>query len=224
MGSGGSVPGLEHVLAEAQRRSLIGQLPISEQIAHSEGFLRALGQETIDGPALELGSGGGLPGLVIAVLDPELHLVLLDSSRRSTDFLAWAVDELNLSSRVKLVAARAEEAGRDERYRGRFTAVLARSFARPAVTAECAAPFLRVGGRLVVSEPPATNSRSSSGSGQEGSLSPVRWSVEGLSELGLMPELELRDAFGFAILRQCTLCPSRYPRRVGIPAKRPLFP
>ena len=215
-------PALDDVLAQAHQRSLIGQLPVKEQVAHSEGFLRALNRETLDGPVLDLGSGGGLPGLVVAALCPDVHLVLLDSSRRSTDFLAWAIDELHLSTRVKVVAARAEEAGRDERYRGGFAAVVARSFARPGVTAECAAPLLKVGGRLVVSEPPAPASRSVS-SGQEGPLPADRWPVDGLAELGLVPEVELRDDFGFAIVRQRSLCPSRYPRRVGIPSKRPLF-
>ena len=213
---------LEQVLLEAQRRSLIGKLPIAGQVAHSKGFLEALCREAFEGPVLELGAGGGLPGLVLAIEDPGLHLVLLDSARRSVDFLDWAVAELQLSSRVRIVTARAEEAGRDEDYRGQFAAVVARSFARPAVTAECAAPFLQVGGRLVVSEPPAGPAEPTPVAGP--APPPTgRWPVEGCAELGLVPELAIRGAFGFAVLRQRTLCPERYPLRPGIPAKRPLF-
>ena len=47
--------------------------------------------------------------------------------------------------------------------------------------------------------------------------------ARGCAELGLTPELSLREAFGFAVLRQTSACPDRYPRRTGIPAKRPLF-
>jgi len=54
---------------EARRRSLIGSPPLARQKAHSEGFLRVLLLEAVDGPVLELGSGGGLPGLVLAVED-----------------------------------------------------------------------------------------------------------------------------------------------------------
>ena len=219
---------LDRVLAEAQQRSLIGKLALQSQIAHSEGFLEALFLEPFEGSVLELGAGGGLPGLVLAVQAPDLRLVLLDSARRSVDFLSWAVEELGIAARVEIVTARAEEVGRDERYRARFSAVVARSFGKPAVTAECAAPLLKVGGRLIVSEPPPSSpaSPASGGGGAPaGVRSPVegRWPEAGCAELGLRFELELRGAFGFAILRQQRPCLDRYPRRSGIPAKRPLF-
>ncbi|MGD0439911.1 MAG: RsmG family class I SAM-dependent methyltransferase [Acidimicrobiales bacterium] len=210
---------LERVLGEARSRSLTGNLPFDAQRAHSEGFLRALRLETIDGPVLELGSGGGLPGLVLALEDRSLRLVLLDSARRSTEYLSWAIAELNLSSRVEVVHMRAEQFGRQDRFRGAFAAVVARSFGLPAVTAECAAPFLKVGGRLIVSEPPPDDSDTA----RETSLLARRWPVEGCKTLGLAPEFSLRDEFGYAVLRQVFPCPDRYPRRPGIPGKRPLF-
>ncbi|MGA3352214.1 MAG: RsmG family class I SAM-dependent methyltransferase [Acidimicrobiales bacterium] len=183
--------------------------------------MRALLLEAVETPVLELGSGGGLPGLVMALEDQELRLVLVDSARRSVEFLRWAVDELEISERVDIVHARAEQVGRDPRYREGFAAVLARSFGPPAVTAECAAPLLRVGGRLIVSEPPAKDPV------QDLALAslpaPDRWPPQGCAELGLKPELALRDPFGFAVIRQVSQCPERFPRRTGIPAKRPLF-
>jgi len=201
----------------------VGNLPLATQKAHSEGFLRTLLREPVEGPVLELGSGGGLPGLVLAVEDQDLRLVFLDAAQRSSDFLRWAVDELQLSSRVEVVNARAEQLGREESYRGGFAAVVARSFASPAVTAECAAPFLRLGGRLIVSEPPGSGSGQVGDRGEAVLAQSDRWPVEGCLKLGLVPEVNLREAFNFAVLRQASPCPGRYPRRPGIPAKRPLF-
>jgi len=159
---------------------------------------------------------------VIATEDQDLRLMLLDSANRSVEFLNWAVDELDLSPRVTVIDARAEDLGRNEEFRGSFDAVIARSFAPPAVTAECAAPLLRVGGRLIVSEPPGYAQRAGS-TGASSLPSAQRWPAEECGKLGLTPLLSVYDGFGFAILRQTVACPEHYPRRPGIPSKRPLF-
>ncbi len=95
----------------------------------------------------------------------------------------------------------------DPSLRGQFDLVVARSFGKPAVTAECAAGFLHVGGFLVVSEPPDVTDE-------------TRWEPEGLAELGLE---DSGQQVGCQVMRAVSLCPERFPRRVGIPAKRPLF-
>lgn len=177
-------------------------------MANAQGFLDALPG---DGLVIDLGSGGGLPGLVIAVERPALELVLLDSSKRRTDFLVEVCEALDLVDRVLVVRARAEEYAREPGNRCQATAVVARSFGPPAVTAECGAPLLRAGGVLLVSEPPGDG--------------PGRWPSAGLAELGL--ELGERRATGAATIQTLVAarpCPDRYPRRVGIPTKRPLFP
>ena len=213
---------LEAVLREAQRSSLIGGGPIETQLAHAQAFLRVLLLEEPCGPVLDLGSGGGLPGLVLALADQRLQLSLVDSSRRSADFLRWAVAELGVSARVETLNARAEDLGRDDTYRGYFAVVVARSFGPPAVTAECAAPFLQVDGRLIVAEPPADTSRPS-GLTALGAPDSDRWPRQGCLQLGLVPETAVSQPFAFAVLRQNSPCPERYPRRSGIPSKRPLF-
>jgi 16S rRNA (guanine527-N7)-methyltransferase len=90
--------------------------------------------------------------------------------------------------------------------RGRFVAVVARSFGPPAVTAECGAPLLEVGGRLVVSEPPRTEGR---------------WA--GCAVLGVGPAVRLPGPPTLVVLTQVAACPDRFPRRTGLPAKRPLW-
>jgi 16S rRNA (guanine527-N7)-methyltransferase len=158
--------------------------------------------------ALDLGSGGGLPGLPLAVAGPDTAWVLLEGGQTRAEFLRGAIARLNLEDRVEVVAERAETAARGPR-RGSFDLVVARSFASPAATAECGAPFLCIGGQLIVAEPPG---------GQ-----PDRWSPEGVSRLGLRIGERIPAPTAYQTLVQVAPCPERFPRRVGVPAKRPLF-
>jgi 16S rRNA (guanine527-N7)-methyltransferase len=158
---------------------------------------------------VDLGSGGGVPGLVLALELPGTAWLLLDSNTRRTAFLGEAVEQLGLVDRVRIWEGRAEVAGRDPAVRAGADAVVARGFAGPAVTAECAAPLLGVGGRLIVSEPPGTSGE--------------RWDPAALHQLGLGPPRLVQGDYTYVILEQGALCPDRFPRRVGVPGKRPLF-
>lgn len=171
-------------------------------------MLRGLG--STEGPVLDLGSGGGVPGLVLAFCFPDRTVTLLDGSDRRTAWLRQAVALCDLGERVEVVTLRAELAGHDTRYRGRFPAVVARSFSTPPVTAECAAALLAPTGVLVVSEPPSAGTD--------------RWPAAPLAEVGLVPGALVETASGhFQVLRLDGQCPDRYPRRTGVPAKRPLY-
>ncbi len=200
---------VREVLEEARALGFLGPGPVEGHIEHAQGFVQAVGHER-PRRVVDLGSGGGIPGLVLAQAWPEVSMMLLDSSERRTRFLAEAVRRLEAEERVTVVRGRAEEVGRDGAWRGWGDLVAARGFGPPAVTAECAAPLLGVRGRLVVSEPP-----------EEG---PERWPPHGLEPLGLRPSGRLEQAFSrFQVLRQDHPCPEGFPRRPGIPEKRPLF-
>lgn len=209
---------LRTVLRRSQRLGYIGGTDLERHIEHALGFAEVIG--VAPDRALDLGSGGGLPGLVLAHHWPGSSWVLLDGSQTRTTFLDHAVGELGLDDRVTVVRGRAEEVGHEANRRQAFDLVVARSFGPPAVVAECAGPFLRIGGTLVVSEPPETGDR---------------WAFPNeLADLGLErrrpPAGEASgtaegrsDVGSYAALVQVATCPARYPRRVGIPAKRPLF-
>lgn len=198
---------LVSVLEEANALGFLGSSPVDAHIDHARGFARAWGGLP-PGRFVDLGSGGGVPGVVLALAWPEATGVLLDANERRTAFLERTVAHLGLHPRVTVRRERAEVAGRDVALRGWADLVTARAFGSPAVTAECAAPLLTVGGRLVVSEPP-------DGSG--------RWPESGLATLGMVPIRVVSAGARYAVVRQVTPCPERFPRRVGIPAKRPLF-
>jgi 16S rRNA (guanine527-N7)-methyltransferase len=159
---------------------------------------------------VDLGSGGGVPGLVLATHWPASTWTLIEAGRRRSAFLDAAVTRLGLADRARIAPERAEVVGRDPMHRGAYTLVVARSFGPPAVTAECAAPLLATGGLLVVSEAP----------GSDG----ARWHAGGLAGLGMSPVQLIGDVAGtFQVLLQRSTCPHTYPRRVGVPSKRPVF-
>ena len=200
------------VLERARALGFLGPGPVVNHIDHARAFS---GQVPRQATVLDLGSGGGIPGLVVAHDRPGIELVLLDAMERRGEFLHWAVGILELGDRVQVVIDRAETAARLPELRHAFDVVLSRSFGAPAVTAECAVGFLRPpdrstpGGALVVSEPPPGAAR--------------RWSAELLSTLALRDEgLSDGDGARLRVLRAVGPCDDRYPRRVGVPAKRPL--
>jgi 16S rRNA (guanine527-N7)-methyltransferase len=160
--------------------------------------------------AVDLGSGGGLPGLPLAVSWPNSTWVLLEANRRRAGFLVEAIAALELADRVRVRHQRAEETGRDSALRGSADLVVIRSFGPPAVSAECAAPLLRVGGAIVIGEPPPGRDES-------------RWPEAGLAQLGLARGRAISEPIALQRLDQVAVCPARFPRRTGIPSKRPLF-
>ncbi len=214
--AGDSPAALHELLAEARAAGFLGPGPLEPQIHHAEGFATVARHLSPAGAVslVDLGSGGGLPGLVVAVGWPDAAVALLEANGRRAAFLRRAVDRLGLATRVRVLEERAEVCGRQEGLRAGFDGALARSFGRPAVVAECTAPLLKPGGWLVVSEPPWT------GSDEDHD---VRWPTEPLRQLGLEPADVVHGDFEFRTLRQAGPCPERFPRRNGVPAKRPLF-
>ena len=159
-------------------------------------------------------------------------MVLLEANERRARFLEQAVVACDLQQRVGVVHQRAEIYGRDPSHRATFDGVVARSFGSPAVVAECAAPLLRVGGWLIVSEPPGENGTAAANAdfgvdqadpGDITAEETGRWPAEKLAPLGLKPLESVRTEFGYQILRQVLPCPERFPRRNGVPSKKPLF-
>jgi 16S rRNA (guanine527-N7)-methyltransferase len=158
----------------------------------------------------DLGTGGGVPGLVLASRWRGARAVLVDSNHRRCEALRDAVVVLGLDGRAEVVEARAEAAAHSEALRARFQVVTARGFASPPVTAEIASGFVADGGIVVVSDPPDP--------------APERWPAGPLAELGFAGAVLRAGSEGhFAILEKVHPTPVRYPRGVGKPAKRPLW-
>lgn len=160
------VPALQAIRA----RGAIGEASIEDAILHAEHFVRKI-PDTARTLA-DLGSGGGLPGLVIIARRPELSVTLVERRATRADLLRRAVAALEADDRVTVVADDVRSLA--ERSPGSFDVVTARSFAASPITARWAGALLRPGGVLVVSEPPDDN--------------PERWPEDLLSRHGLVDQ------------------------------------
>lgn len=203
-------PGTLHdVLEESRALGLLGPSPVAGQVAHADDLVEIVGD--FSGRMLDLGSGGGLPGLVLFARWSGARGVLLDAQRRRCDFLLRAVGRLGMSDRVEVRCGRAEVLARDDGLREGFDLVVARSFGPPPVTAECAVGFLRRGGELVVTEPPDSDPE-------------LRWDPAGMAELGFGAAVAQRAGETGAVrITLANVVSDRWPRRDGMPAKRPLW-
>lgn len=162
---------LEDVLGAAQRLGTLGALAIPEVIAHARHFVDAL--SAITGRVIDIGTGAGVPGLVIAVDRPDLTVVLTDRRQTRMDALARGVTAMGISDRVSVLTADVALLGHTGEHAATYDAVVCRGFASPEVTATLARPLLKNGGTLIVSEPPVPD--------------PSRWPVELLNRLGFGP-------------------------------------
>jgi 16S rRNA (guanine527-N7)-methyltransferase len=158
----------------------------------------------------DLGSGAGLPGLVLAIARPEAEVVLVESVGKKCAWLARTIEDLGLQN-VRVACARAEEL--DE---GAFDVVAARALASLSVLCEYAAPLLREGGSLVAWKGAVDAAEEADGLHAAEVLGLERVEVRAVEPY---PASERRTLHVF---RKLAPTPAGYPRRPGMAAKRPL--
>jgi 16S rRNA (guanine527-N7)-methyltransferase len=164
---------------------------------------------------VDVGSGAGLPGVPMLIADPTLAVTLVESSERRCQFLELVVDELGFET-ATVVRARAEEAGRDPALRARFELAVARAVAPLPVLVEYTLPLLREGGVLA----------SPKGSRARRELMEAEAAIAALGGVAEEPQLlslpaEAHEQLVLFVRRTGAL-DDRYPRRPGIPSKRPI--
>ena len=143
---------LHRILSEIQRRGGIGRVTIDDAIAHADLFVVALSTDVSGGRLVDIGSGGGLPGLAIVSRRPDLSVTLVERRHKRADLLRFGVRGLDAGDRVRVIASDVESLIRLEP--GEFDVVTARSFGPLSEVIHIAAALLRPGGLLIVSEPP----------------------------------------------------------------------
>ena len=194
------------VLAANRRLNLTGAKNGTAFAAHIADALTLAAD--MAGPLIDVGSGNGVPGIPLA-LATGARVTLLEPIKKRAAFLAGALTQLGLEGEA--VAGRAEDVARDTAYREKFGTATARAVASAPTVAELTVPFLAIGGRALL---------------QRGSLeTPERNAVaDAALVLGaeLIAERTLDGERRILILEKRAPTSPRFPRKNGIPAKRPL--
>lgn len=163
------------------------------------------------GKVIDVGTGAGFPGVPIKIYRPDLKLTLLDSLNKRVNFLSAACEAAGLS--VELVHARAEEGGRDPRYREKFDAAFARAVAAMPVLAEYCLPYVKVGGVFAAMKGPSENYRDG-----ENAVKLLGGEIEDVKEY----KLPNGDKRVLIVVRKIAQTAGKYPRNGGQISKKPL--
>lgn len=205
---------VEENAASVRVTAVSGETAVRRQYAESLELLRII--ESQGGPAsalADVGSGGGFPGLVIAAVRPETAVHLIEPLKKRANLLVAAAASLGLGN-VTVHAVRAEEAGRGP-LRDSLPNVTARAVAELRELLEYTAPLARPGGLLAL---PKGTGFAAELVAASGAMAELRCEFLQLAPM----RAEVSDTPGVALFRKTGATPDRYPRRPGVPGKRPL--
>jgi 16S rRNA (guanine527-N7)-methyltransferase len=170
----------------------------------------------VDLHLIDVGAGGGFPGLPLKIALPTIKLVLLEATAKKAAFLHHIEQKLNLDN-VEILVGRAEEIAHKAQYREQFNIVLSRAVAPLATLAELTLPFCAIGGSLIAQKKGVIFLEISRATKAIDILGGNRPKVKGINLA------ELTDQRYLIIVDKLAPTPDKYPRRPGIPAKRPLM-
>lgn len=208
------------LLLEANRRVNLTRVVSPADVAHLHLLDALAALPLVDAAApdrvVDLGSGGGVPAIPLALARPDVEWVMVDSVRKKSAILSEFVEALGLAN-ARVFSERAETLGQDAAHRERYDLATARACAPLPVLAELALPLVRVGGRLLAWKGPLRDEteelrRGRAAIGQVGG-GPPEVVAPGLPALG---------GHTFVVVAKERPTPARFPRRAGEPSRRPL--
>lgn len=208
-----------HLLEEGNTRmNLTGKL--SQEDALPRHFLDCLSplcyQDLIPENAhvVDVGSGAGLPGMILSIARPDLHMVMLDSLSKRVKFLRETIQALSL--RAEAVHARAEDAAHNPIYRAEFDVATSRAVASLPVLLELCVGFLREGGHIIAYKGPTVEEEIAIAKNAFGQLSLSSPRILSISIPSTNWEHKL------LVTQKTAPTPLLYPRKAGLPGKSPL--
>ncbi len=190
------------------------------QEIHIKHFLDSLTcllvmRESPPGALIDVGTGAGFPGIPLKIIFPKMQLTLVESVGKKAEFCRHVVNILDLTA-VEVIQERAEALGHDLRYRGRYDWAVARAVAILPILAEYLLPFVRVGGNMLAMKGESGPAEAHSA---EHAIKILGGHLRQLMRVTLPGVAEERY---LVIVNKVAATPSGYPRKVGVPAKRPL--
>jgi len=166
--------------------------------------------------AIDIGTGAGIPGMILKIALPDLQITLLDSIQKRTNFLAEVANELELTG-IEVINGRAEDLGQERGHRESYDLVVARAVARLAELAELTIPFANIGGTVILPK-------------SKGVADEVAEAAAAAELLGAAPAITLEvdqpgssPADDMVYWMKISSTPREFPRRVGIPHQSPLI-
>jgi 16S rRNA (guanine527-N7)-methyltransferase len=165
---------------------------------------------------LDVGAGAGFPGLPLGIAFPEIRVTLLEATGKKVEFLRHVISALNLNN-VSVINGRAEEIAHQPVYREQFDIVTARALAELPALLELTLPFCRLRGRIIAQKKGPLDVELASATKALAVLGGK------LSDVKMVTLPELPDERCLVIVEKVAPTPPKYPRRPGMPAKKPLI-
>ncbi len=164
---------------------------------------------------IDIGTGGGVPGMVLAIARPEIDVTLLDATGKKIQFLAEVARDLGLAN-VRTLHGRAEEIGTDRSIRGRFDIGTARAVASIPALMELGLPLLKRGGFLLLPKGAEITDELEAGERAGRILGGT------VIEASFLPDAGTSIATRLVVVEKTRPTPGAYPRRSGVPSRNPL--
>jgi len=169
---------------------------------------------------IDVGTGGGFPGIPMAVVFPEKKFVLMDASRKRLNIMDALAQELHIKN-VEVVHGRAEEMARKKEYRGTFDLCVSRAVANLSTLSEYCLGFVKVGGNMIAYKGPKTEEEIKKAKTAIETMGGRIIRVEGAD--AALKDLEMTEAHKWIYIKKENLTPDKYPRGGGKPKSSPLL-
>ncbi|WP_040191103.1 16S rRNA (guanine(527)-N(7))-methyltransferase RsmG [Clostridium culturomicium] len=164
---------------------------------------------------IDIGTGGGFPGIPMRIVKEDSKMVLLDSLNKRINFLNEVINDLNLSN-IKTIHGRAEDFAQTAEYRQRFDLAVSRAVANLTVLLEFCLPYVKVGGYFVALKGPAIEEEIKAA---EGALKALGGKIEKIIEV----DIEGSDLkHNLLVVKKIKDTPKKYPRKAGMVTKNPI--